>query len=183
MILQVGGGEKAVYPDATAAGRQTLDEPRRCANLTLTKDIGASMTQINRGQRGFSLIELMIVVAILGVLAGIAYPSYQDYVRRGVRAGAQSYLSDLAQAQELRYQNARAYSDVAANFKALPSDLGQRYAAPTFTVVDAAAGTLPSFTISLAPLASGIMKDDGTLQVTSAGKRVRIVSGVEKPWD
>lgn len=141
------------------------------------------MFHINRGQRGFSLIELMIVVAILGILAGIAYPSYQDYVRRGVRASAQSYLSDLAQAQELRYQNARAYSSTAADFKSLPTDLGQRYSAPTFTVVDAAAGTLPSFTISMAPLASGIMKDDGTLQVTSTGKRVRVVGGVEKPWD
>lgn len=43
-------------------------------------------------QDGFTLIELMIVVAIIGILAAVAYPSYQEYVRRGYRADARSGL-------------------------------------------------------------------------------------------
>lgn len=46
--------------------------------------------------RGFTLIELMIVVAIVAILAAIAYPSYQDYVRRTNRIDAQAELTELA---------------------------------------------------------------------------------------
>lgn len=47
--------------------------------------------------KGFTLIELMIVVAIIGILAAIAYPSYQEYVRKTKRTEAQAELLDLAQ--------------------------------------------------------------------------------------
>ena len=51
-------------------------------------------------QPGFTLIELMIVVAIIAILAGIAYPSYMDQVRKGNRAKAQAFLMDVAQRQQ-----------------------------------------------------------------------------------
>lgn len=50
--------------------------------------------------RGFSLIELMIVVAIIGIIAAIAYPSYTQYVERARRADAQGALMGLAGAME-----------------------------------------------------------------------------------
>lgn len=49
---------------------------------------------------GFTLIELMVVVAILGILAAIAYPSYMNYIRQARRADAHSALSQLQLAQE-----------------------------------------------------------------------------------
>lgn len=50
--------------------------------------------------RGFTLIEVMIVVAVLGILASVAYPSYQDSVRRGHRAEARAHLMKIAQWME-----------------------------------------------------------------------------------
>ena len=58
--------------------------------------IGKTIAQ----QRAFTLIELMIVVAIVAILAGIAYPSYMDQVRKGNRAKAQAFLMDVAQRQQ-----------------------------------------------------------------------------------
>lgn len=50
--------------------------------------------------RGFTLVEMMIVVVIVGILASIAYPSYTDYIRKGRRAAGQAALVELMQQQE-----------------------------------------------------------------------------------
>lgn len=60
-------------------------------------------------QQGFSLIELMIVVAIVGILAGIAYPSYQNYVLRSGRADGQAKLMEIMQAQERFHSQNQTY--------------------------------------------------------------------------
>lgn len=51
-------------------------------------------------QKGFTLIELMITVVIIGILAAIAYPSYQEFVKRGNRTEGQAFLSEVAARQE-----------------------------------------------------------------------------------
>ncbi|RYV02562.1 prepilin-type cleavage/methylation domain-containing protein [Shewanella sp. OPT22] len=62
------------------------------------------------GTKGFSLIELMIAVAILGILSSIAYPSYVDYVTRSARADALAGLVHVANLQEQYYLDHRKYA-------------------------------------------------------------------------
>ena len=52
------------------------------------------------GPRGFTLIEVMITVAVIAVLSALAYPAYTDYIRRGKRATAQAVLLELAGKQQ-----------------------------------------------------------------------------------
>jgi type IV pilus assembly protein PilE len=59
---------------------------------------------------GFSLIELMVAVVIVGILAAIAMPSYSNYVIRGARAAAQTELLEMASLQEKIYLNSNAYT-------------------------------------------------------------------------
>ncbi|MEO7557757.1 MAG: type IV pilin protein [Gammaproteobacteria bacterium] len=68
---------------------------------------------MKRGWAGFTLIELMIVVAIVGILAAIAYPSYTDSVRKGRRAEATTALYGIQLAQEKWRANKEKYGKLA----------------------------------------------------------------------
>ncbi|STX51876.1 Type-IV pilin [Legionella busanensis] len=67
------------------------------------------MIRVKGLNRGFTLIELMIVVVIVAILAVIAYPSYQDYITRGRRADGQAALLDLASRMERYYTQQNTY--------------------------------------------------------------------------
>ena len=68
----------------------------------------------NHPQRGFTLIELMISVAIIGILAAIAYPSYTQHVQKSRRAVAQVALMEIAQREESYFLRNRSYGDTTA---------------------------------------------------------------------
>ncbi|MFC3033906.1 type IV pilin protein [Pseudoalteromonas fenneropenaei] len=73
------------------------------------------MRKNNIHSRGFTLIELMITIAIVGILASVAYPSYTNYVKRGARAEAMAVLLDAANKQEQYFVDNRVYTaDLAA---------------------------------------------------------------------
>lgn len=77
--------------------------------LTVKQLIKPNLNLVYKDQRGFTLIELMVVVAIIGILASIAMPSYTDYVRRGKAAEATSTLANLRVQIEQYYQDNRTY--------------------------------------------------------------------------
>ncbi|MEZ9594672.1 type IV pilin protein [Shewanella sp. 10N.261.52.F9] len=63
-----------------------------------------------KNNKGFSLIELMIAVAIIGILASVAYPSYVQYVAKGARADGLAALLEVANLQEQYYLDNRVYA-------------------------------------------------------------------------
>ncbi len=75
-------------------------------------------------RNGFTLVELMIVVAVIGILAAIAYPNYTEYVLRGRRAEARTALIDLMQQQERFFTQNGTYALVPTNtsFKTYSGD-------------------------------------------------------------
>lgn len=116
-------------------------------------------------RRGFSLLELMIAVVIVGVLAAIAYPSYLDYVRRGNRSAAQTYMMTIANRQEQYLLTNRSYAptDAALNLSP-PTETVGRY---TFTV---ALPTPTSYTITAQAIGNQAPDGNlGDLVLTSAG--------------
>lgn len=114
--------------------------------------------------RGFTLIELMIVVVIVGILAAIAYPSYQDQVRKSRRADGKGALLQTAQQLERCYTRFASYNDANCGV-ALPVDSPEG-----FYQVSAAALNASSFTLDAAP--QGDQASDaecGTLRLAHTG--------------
>jgi type IV pilus assembly protein PilE len=126
-------------------------------------------TVIRGRQSGFTLVELMIVVVIVGILLAVALPSFQNQVIRGHRAAAQAEMLEIANRQQQFLLANRAYADKAtleANGYALPTDVGTRYG----YAVTVGLATIPTFNITFT--ATGPQASDGNLTLDHLGEKL-----------
>lgn len=128
----------------------------------------------HRRNGGFTLIELMIVVVIIGILAAVAYPSYQNYILKGNRASAQAFLMDAAQRQAQYFLDNRIYADnlgtlfgTATAALAVPENVSKYYGTP----IVATGGTPPTFLITATPQGTQARNNEPTLTIDQAGTK------------
>jgi type IV pilus assembly protein PilE len=117
---------------------------------------------LKRTEKGFTLIELMITVAVVAILAAVAYPAYTDQVRKGVRRAAQAQMMDLANREQQFLLSNRAYVDYATITTSgftLPPEVSAGYT-PTIVV---GTGTFPAYTITFTAKDNQLKDGDLTL--------------------
>ncbi len=134
--------------------------------------MNASLTRPRR-PGGFTLVEVMIVVAIVGILAAIALPSHQNYLRRGHRAEARAGLLQAAQWLE-RVSTANGSYPTGALPAALTTVPGRRY------TIAMGSATASSYVLSATPVAGSAQAGDpcGTFTLTQANARSVRIDGI-----
>lgn len=131
-------------------------------------------------KNGFTLIELMIVVMIIGILSAIAYPSYQEFVVRSNRSAAQQFMLEVASREEQYMLDTRTYTatigdgglqmtipDEVSNFYTISDASG----GGTAGQISVSAGPPPTFTIYANPIAGTMQENDSILSLDSTGQK------------
>ncbi|MGB0733611.1 MAG: type IV pilin protein [Pontibacterium sp.] len=123
----------------------------------------------HKHQTGFTLIELMITVVVIGILVAIAYPSYLSYVQDTRRANAVGELLSAAQWMERQYVADGTYLNSDGNNRDISGFEAEQY---TLSVQASSAST---YTLQAAPTGAQASDSCGTLSITHIG--VKAVSG------
>lgn len=126
---------------------------------------------------GFTLIELMIVVTLVGILAAIAVPAYSTYVIKASREAAQSELLELSSLQEKIYLNSNNYTNqvtAAYTGNAATGGLGRTSGKTNdgkYTIALDIVAPAQSFTLTATPVSGTKQKGDGCLTISESGRR------------
>jgi len=124
----------------------------------------------NRPARGFTLIEVMITVAVIAILAAIALPAYKEQIRKSRRSAAQGVLMQVASREQQLFLDSRQYV-LAANTAALASSnikvtvQSNLTSAYGFVVTTAVVGGVPTFTVTATPTGNQATDRCGTMTV------------------
>ena len=130
------------------------------------------MSPAMQKNRGFTLIELMITVAIIAILAAIAFPAFDSQTRKSNRAAAQAQRLDLAGREAQYLVSARQYTATLTDMGyTTPTEMSKWYGNPVITVDNTA--TPPTFTITATPIAGSKQAKDGPLVLKSDGTKTR----------
>lgn len=127
--------------------------------------------------KGFTLIELMIVVVIVGILAAVAMPSYRNYIVRAARVEAQTELLELASLQEKIFLNSNNYAfSVTTAYNAtsaggLGRTSGQTKDGRYSLALDITAPA-QTFVLTATPVTGGSQEGDGNISVSESGRRL-----------
>lgn len=126
-------------------------------------------------KKGFTLLELMIVVAIVGILASIAYPSYRKYVIRSNRGEAKAALLELAQYMERNFTEANAYNKLPSGTALTSSSLPYTQVPKSGTVnyniqFKSGSPTASEFVLVAVPTGGQTADDCGSLTINQLGQ-------------
>jgi len=128
-----------------------------------------------RLRRGFTLIELMITVAVVAILAAIALPSYNLFMKKSRRGEAEAALMDIAQREQQYLLDTRTYApSIATLSTTIPVDVTTYYTVQICqTTVPCAApgGAPPTFAIIATPIAGSPQAGDYTLTLDNTGAK------------
>jgi len=121
--------------------------------------------------QGFSLIELMIAVAILGIIVAVGYPAYTDQVRKSRRAEGMGELLDLADRMERFYSDKGTYAG--ASLGNAGTDIYTTTTAKGYYTLSINSQTATDFSVSAAPTTKGGQNRDkcGTFTLTGQGTK------------
>ena len=121
--------------------------------------------------RGFTLIEVAVIMAVAAILAAVAIPNYSEYVMRSHRSAVQSFISDVASRQSQFFLDRRSFAGtVAALNMTPPADVAARYTVAIAVVAGPPAG----FQVSATPIGTQATDRCGLLTIDQAGNRTAV---------